>query len=63
MGLNVSAAMLAFISQGLAYLMEQYERFKATQAGRDLPEWDEISTKNAITQGKIDAEKDRLGIG
>ena len=58
----IGGSALVMAMQALNFAADLYERFKATQEGKDLPEWDEVSNKNAITQGKMDKERERLGL-
>ena len=62
MAVVIAASTLAMAIQALNFAFSLYERVRATKAGKDLPDWNKISTKNAILQGKINAEKERLGI-
>lgn len=48
---------LLFVEKALALAFMLWEKARQVEGKDAIPEWDEIATKNARLQAKIDAEK------
>lgn len=51
------AEVIAMVNVLLGAAFRIYESIDQTAGNVPIPTWDEIASKNAITQAKIDAEK------
>ncbi len=52
-----AAAIITAVSALLSVAFNLYQMARQIQGTEPVPEWDEISSKNALLQAQIDAEK------
>ena len=55
-----AAEILILVNSLLSIALKLYDSISQIQGITPIPTWDELVTKNAILQAKIDAEKDEI---